>query len=74
MFSVIVTIAIPVALSGIAAVAFAVVVAGIRRGDRNPLTCDTAGHADAIARRFVGGVRYLEESCITARLEGPVSS
>jgi hypothetical protein len=74
MFPVIITIAIPVALSGIAASAFAVIVAGIRQGDRTPLTSDPAGHADAIARRVVGGVRYREESSVPARFEGPVSS
>jgi hypothetical protein len=74
MFPVIVIIAIPAALSGIAAIAFAVVVAGIRQGDRTPLTSDPAGHADVIARRVVGGVRYCEESNLLARFEGPVSS
>lgn len=74
MFPVIVIIAIPAALSGIAAIAFAVIVAGIRQGDRAPLTSDPAGHADAIARRVIGGVRYGEESNLLARSEGPVSS
>ena len=74
MFPVIVIIAIPAALSGIAAIAFSVIVAGIRQGDRTPLTSDPVGHADAIARRIVGGVRYGEESNLPARLEGPVSS
>ena len=74
MFPVIVIIAIPAALSGIAASAFAVIVAGIRQGDRAPLTSDPAGRVDAIARRVVGGVRYGEESNLPARFEGPVSS
>ena len=74
MFSVIVIIAIPAALSGIAAIAFAVIVAGIRQGDRTPLTSDPVGHADAIARRVVGGVRYGDESNLPAQFEGPVSS
>ena len=73
MFPVIVIIAIPAALSGIAAIAFSVIVAGIRQGDRAPLTSDPAGHADAIARRFVGGVRYGAESSLPGRFEGPVS-
>jgi hypothetical protein len=74
MFPVIITIAIPVALSGIAAIAFAVIVAGIRQADRSRLTSDPASHADAIARRVVGGIRYREESSAPARSEGPVSS
>ena len=74
MFPVIVIIAIPAALSGIAAIAFTVIVAGIRRGDRTPLTSDPAGRADVIARRVVGGVRYGDESNLPARFEGPVSS
>lgn len=74
MFPVIVIIAIPAALSGIAAIAFAVIVAGIRQGDRTPLTCAPASHADAIARRVVGGVRYRKQSCLPARFEGPESS
>jgi hypothetical protein len=77
MFPVILVIAIPAALSGIAAIAFAVIVAGIRQADRKPLTSAPASHADAIARRFVGGVRYLEyhdESSVPAQFEGPVSS
>jgi hypothetical protein len=74
MFPLIVVIAIPAALCGIAAIAFAVIVAGIRQGDRAPLTSDPAGHADAIARRVVGGVRYREESGVPARFEGPASS
>jgi hypothetical protein len=74
MFSLIVVIAIPAALSAIAAIAFAVIVAGIRRGDRASLTSDPAGCADAIARRVVGGARYREESGIPAQSEGPVSS
>ena len=73
MFPVIVIIAIPAALSGIAASAFAVIVAGIRRGDRTPLTSDPASHADAIARQVVGGVCYREESNLPARFEGSVS-
>ena len=74
MFSVFVIIAIPAALSGIAAIAFAVIVAGIRQADRSHLTSDPASHADAIARRVVGGVRYLEESTAPARSEESVSS
>jgi hypothetical protein len=74
MFPVIITVAIPAALSGIAASAFAVIVAGIRQADRSPLTSDPASHADAIARRVVGGVRYLDASSAPARFEGPVSS
>ena len=74
MFPVIIFIAIPVALACVAAIAFAVIVAGIRQGDRAALTSDPAGHADAIARRVVGGVRYGEESNLPARFEGPVSS
>jgi hypothetical protein len=74
MFPVIVIIAIPVALSGIAAIAFAVIVAGIRQGDRTPLTSDPSSHADAIARRVVGGARYRDASSAPARFEGSVSS
>jgi hypothetical protein len=74
MSPVIISIAIPVALSGIAAIAFAVIVAGIRKADRSPLTSGPASRADAIARRVVGGVRYREESGAPARSEGPVSS
>jgi hypothetical protein len=74
MFPVIITIVIPVALSGIAAITFAVIVAGIRQADRSPLTSDPASHADAIARRVVGGVRYHKESSSPAQFEGPVSS
>ena len=74
MFPVIVIIAIPIALSGIAAIAFAVVVAGICQADRSRLTSDPASHADAIARRVVGGVRYHKESSSPARSEGLVSS
>ena len=74
MFPVIITIAIPAALSGIAAIAFAVIVAGIRQADRSPLTSDPAARADAIARRVVGGVRYCGQSSVPAQFEGPVSS
>jgi hypothetical protein len=74
MFPVIITIAIPVALSGIATIAFAVIVAGIRQADRSRLTSDPASHADAIARRVVGGVRYRDAFSAPARFEGPVSS
>ena len=74
MFPVIVIIAIPAALSVVAAVAFAVIVAGIRQGDRIPLTSDPSGRADVIARRVVGGVRYGDESNLPAQFEGPVSS
>lgn len=74
MSLVIIFIAIPVALAGVAAIAFAVIVAGIRKADRSPLTCDPAGHAEAIARRVVGGVRYLEESSAPAQSEESVSS
>jgi hypothetical protein len=73
MFPVIVIIAIPAALSGIAAIAFAVIVTGIRQGDRASLTSDPAGRADAIARRVLGRVRYREESNLPARFEGSVS-
>ena len=74
MSPVIVVVAITATLSGIAAIAFAVIVAGIRQGDRSPLTSDPASQADAIARRIVGGVRYTKESSVPARFEGPVSS
>jgi hypothetical protein len=74
MFPVIITIAIPAALSGIAASAFAVIVAGIRQADRGPLTSDSASHADAIARRVVGGVRYSDAFSAPARFDGSVSS
>lgn len=70
----VIVIAIPAALSGVAAIAFAVIVAGIRRGDRASLTSDPADQADAIARRVLGGVRYREESGVPARSEAPVSS
>lgn len=71
----IVFIAIPAALSGVVAIAFAVVIAGIRQGDRAPLTSDPVSPANAIARRVVGGeVRYREESAEPARSEGRVSS
>ena len=74
MSPVIVVIAIPVALSGLAAIVFTVIVAGIRKADRAPLTSGPASHADAIARRVVGGVRYREASSVPARFEGSVSS
>lgn len=74
MSSVIVLIAIPAALSVIAAIAFAVIVAGIRQCDRAPLASGPVGRADAIARRIVGGVRPRDESPVPARREGPVSS
>lgn len=74
MFPVIISFAIPVALSGIAAIAFAVIAAGIRKADRSPLTSDPASRADAIARRVVGGVRYHGESNAPARFESSVSS
>jgi hypothetical protein len=74
MFPVIVIIAIPIALSVIAAIAFAVIVAGIRQGDRSPLNSDPASHADAIARRVVGGARYSGVFRAPAGFEGPVSS
>jgi hypothetical protein len=74
MLPLIVVIAIPAALSGVAAIAFAVIVAGIRKADRSPLTSDPASRAEVIARRVVGGVRYCEESGAPARSEGPVSS
>ena len=74
MFPVIIIIAIPVALACVAAIAFAVIVAGIRQGDRKPLTSDPASCTEAIARRVVGGVRYCQESDVPARSEGQVSS
>jgi hypothetical protein len=74
MFQIIITIAIPAALTGIAASAFAVIVTGIRQADRSPLTSDPASHADAIARRVVGGVRYRDAFSAPARFEGSVSS
>lgn len=74
MSAVIIFIAIPVTLSGIAAIAFAVIVAGIRKADRSSLTCEPASRSDAIARRVVGGVRYRQESDAPARSEGPVPS
>lgn len=74
MSPVIVIIAIPAALSGVVAIAFAVVVSGLRKGDRAPLTSDPVSRTNAIARRVVGGVRYREESTEPARFEGSVSS
>jgi hypothetical protein len=74
MFPVIIVIAIPIALSVIAAIAFAVIVAGIRQGDRTPLNSDPASHANAIARRVVGGARYCGAFRAPARFDGPVSS
>ena len=74
MSPLIVIIAIPAALFSIAAIALAVIVTGIRQGDRAPLTCGPASRADAISRRIVGGVRFREEPSVPARFEGPVSS
>ena len=74
MSPVIITIAIPAALSGIAAIAFAVIVAGIRKADRSYLTSDPTGYTDKIARRVVGGVRYSEESSSPAQFDGSASS
>lgn len=74
MFPVIIIIAIPIALSGIAAFAFAVIVAGIRKADRSGLTSGPASRSDAIARRVVGGVRYHGESNAPTRFESSVSS
>lgn len=73
MSLVIVFIAIPAALSGLAAIAFTVIVAGLRKGDRIPLTSDPVSRTNAISRRVVGGARYREESTEPARFEGPVS-
>ena len=49
----------------LAAVAFgilAVLIVGIRRGDRGRLANTPASHSDAIARRMLVGVRYPSEN------------
>lgn len=74
MFPVIIIIAIPMALSGIAACAFAVIVAGIRKADRGRLTSGPASCAEGIARRVVGGVRHRGESNTPTQFESSVSS
>jgi hypothetical protein len=45
-------------LAGAALVTFAVLVAGIRRGDRAHLARAPRSHSDALARRILVGVRY----------------
>ena len=45
-------------LAGIFIGVLAVLIAGIRRGDRGHLTHTPGSHADAIARRLLVGVRY----------------
>jgi hypothetical protein len=49
-------------LAGIALGILAVVVAGIRRGDRSHLTNAPGSHPEEFARRLLVGVRYPAES------------
>ena len=49
-------------LASAAAAIFAVLVIGIRRGDRGRLSNSPGSNADAFARRILVGVRYPSES------------
>ncbi len=49
-------------LTGIALGIFAMVVTGIRRGDRAQLTSTPGSQSDAFARRLLVGVRYPSEN------------
>jgi len=49
-------------LAGIGLGILTLLVIGIRRGDRSHLTNAPGSHSDAIARRFLVGVRYSGES------------
>jgi hypothetical protein len=51
-----------VVLAGISLGVLAVLVAGIRRGDRSHLTNAPGSHPDAFARRLLVGVRYPSDS------------
>lgn len=48
-------------LASAAAVVFAVLVIGIRRGDRGHLSSSPGSNSDAFARRILVGVRYPRE-------------
>jgi hypothetical protein len=49
-------------LAGIALGILALLITGIRRGDRGHLTNAPGSHPDAIARRLLVGVRYPSDS------------
>ncbi len=49
-------------LAGIALGILAVLIAGIRRGDRAHLTNAPSSHPDAFARRLLVGVRYHSDN------------
>jgi hypothetical protein len=50
-----------VLLTGIALVILAVLITGIRRGDRDHLAYTPGSHSAAFARRLLVGVRYHSE-------------
>ena len=49
-------------LAGVGLGILALLIAGIRRGDRGHLTNTPGSHPDAIARRLLVGVRYPSHS------------
>lgn len=49
-------------LAGVGLGILALLITGIRRGDRGHLTNAPGSHSDAIARRFLVGVRYPSDS------------
>jgi len=49
-------------LAGVVLGILAVLIIGIRRGDRGHLTNAPGSHSDAFARRILVGVRYPSES------------
>jgi hypothetical protein len=49
-------------LAGVGLGILALLIAGIRRGDRDHLTNAPGSHPDAIARRLLVGVRYPSDS------------
>jgi hypothetical protein len=49
-------------LAGIGLGILALLITGIRRGDRGHLTHAPGSHSDAIARRLLVGVRYPNDS------------
>jgi hypothetical protein len=56
------TLIIAAFLAGAVLGVFALLITGIRRGDRAHLDDAPASHPDAIARRILAGIRYPAES------------
>lgn len=61
MFLALLTLVIAALLAGAALGILALLIIGIRRGDRARLNETPESHSDAIARRILAGVRYSHE-------------